>query len=117
MNQDKEIRSTSSMPTAFAVIFAIGLCILGYLYYEEVQKNPKEKVREIIKEVPVEKVKEVIKEVEKEIKVPVEVPAKLSKYEQILIGFAQKWLSAKRVTDLDEVFYGIKAFNTQVIFM
>lgn len=111
MNQ--ETKQKNHIGSFFAFIFAIGLAVVGYLYYEETQKLPEEKIREVVKEVPVEKIKEVIKEVEKEVQV--EVPAELNEYQQLAIRFAANYLSAPRVSDLDEVFYGISSFNTKVI--
>jgi hypothetical protein len=111
MNQ--ETTQKSNIGNFFAFIFAVGLAVVGYLYYEETQKLPEEKIREVVKLVPVEKVKEVIKEVEKEVQV--EVPAELNEYQQLAINFTANYLSAPTVASLDEVFYGIKGFNTKVI--
>ena len=106
MNQ--ETKQNSHVGGFWAFVFAIGLAVVAYLYYQETQKSPEEKIKEVVKEVPVEKIKEVIKEVQ------VEVPAELDKSQQLAINIAERWLSAPRVADSDEVFYGIKSFKTKV---
>ena len=110
MNQ--ETKQNSHVGGFLAFVFAIGLAVVAYLYYQETQKPPEEKIKEVVKEVPVEKIKEVIKEVEKEVQV--EVPVELDESQQLAINIGEKWLSAPTVADLDEVFYGIKNFKTKI---
>lgn len=97
-----------------AVVFAV-------LWLRERERKPEVvgevlKPVQVIKEVPIEKIREVPKEVVKEVEVikTVEVPAKLTDWQQIAIDFADRYYAAKFIETFDDALYKLETIRVEV---
>lgn len=92
----------------FLTVVSVAALTFLLLWLREKDRPPTTK--EVVKEVP----REVIKEVPREVIKQVEVPAKLTLEQQLLIDNAMRFWTAPWLTNRDDVFGGVGSVNLQL---